>query len=204
MTKNAVEPTESRKNDVIGEAEQEKPAQKIIGRDKTPPRRKTRKDRTKELEGQLAESNDKYIRIRAEFENYRKRSQRDMADARALSKIATLEEILPVMDHFQMAMSASNSTDDLNTLKEGMNMILSEFERTFGNLGVEKIVTENQRFDPKIHEAVSTEASDTIADEHIMREWKAGYKLGDRLLRPAAVVVSSGPELSANDDQQKE
>ena len=153
MTKNAVEPIESRKNDVIGEAEQEKPAQKIIGRDKTPPRRKTRKDRTKELEGQLAESNDKYIRIRAEFENYRKRSQRDMADARALSKITTLEEILPVMDHFQMAMSASNSTDDLNTLKEGMNMILSEFERTFGNLGVEKIVTENQRFDPKIHEA---------------------------------------------------
>ncbi len=160
---------------------------------------------TTDNQEQLRESNDKLLRLRAEFDNFRKRSQRDIADARKLAKMGTIEEILPIMDQFQMAMSAANSSDDLGTLKQGMNLILTEFDRRFNNLGLERIATNDLAFDHNAHEAISTEPSTTIPEGHIIREWKAGYRFGERLLRPAGVVVSSGPPAGGEStDEQNE
>jgi molecular chaperone GrpE len=164
------------------------------------------KERLAELEAQVteltqkcAELQDKYLRSLADFDNFRKRSQRDQADARQLGKLLTLEEMLPVLDHFQMAMTAAGQNTDLATLKFGMDMILAEFQRAFESLGVAEIVTAaGTRFDPTQHEAVTTEASATVAEGLIVRPWKRGYRMGERVLRPAGVVVSTGAPPAAS------
>jgi molecular chaperone GrpE len=147
------------------------------------------------MEGALIESQEKVLRVRAEFDNFRKRTHRDLADARLIGKTITIEGILPVVDHFGMAMMAIDQDNaDIETLKQGMQMIQVEFERCLEGLGLEKISTVGERFDPNQHEGVSAEPSDDVPAEHIIREWKAGYRLGERLLRAATVVVSNGPE----------
>ncbi len=147
----------------------------------------------KSLEEQLREMNDKYVRARAELENYRKRMQRDASDIREYAKASTIEEFLTVFDHFQMAMDHVDQTPDFETLKQGMSMILAEFQKTFESLGVERVNAIGEQFNPAEHSAVAQEPSETVPKDQVIRQWKCGYRLGNRLLRPATVVVSSGP-----------
>ena len=158
-------------------------------------------DMVDQLSKQLAESQDKVLRLRAELDNLRKRNSRDINDARQNSKISTIEEILPVMDQFQMAVMAMESNSDLETIKQGMSMILNTFNSCFDNLGIKKLSSMGQVFDPNQHEAVSAEYSDEYETDIIIREWKSGYKLGERLLRPSTVVVSKGPEPVAEEEE---
>lgn len=148
----------------------------------------------KNIEEQLREANEKYIRYRAEMENYRKRMQREAGDLREYAKAATVEEFLTVYDHFQMAMSHIDQASDLDTIKQGMWMILDEFRKTFENLGVKQIDAAGETFDPNKHDAVAEEPSESVSAGKVVRQWKCGYQLGDRLLRPASVIVSRGPE----------
>lgn len=157
-------------------------------------RKPTLRDQVADLERKLAESQDRYLRTRAEFDNYRKRMQRDLSDARQFARIDTLETLLPVLDHFQMAMAYANQSPDYQTLKQGMDMILNEFERSWESLGVQRIVTVGKPVDPTCHEVVSTEASATVPEGTVLRETKSGYLVGERLLRAAGVVASSGPQ----------
>ncbi|MFO7820796.1 MAG: nucleotide exchange factor GrpE [Lentisphaeria bacterium] len=150
-----------------------------------------------ELEGlkkRLNDAEDKFVRSRAELENYRKRAQRETAEMREYSKVNTVEQFLPVFDHFQMAMMHVGENSDFETLKQGMDMILAEFRRTFDALGVEEVEAEGEKFDPNVHEAMSQEPSDEVPAGHVIRQWKCGYRMGERLLRPATVVVSCGPQ----------
>jgi molecular chaperone GrpE len=139
------------------------------------------------------EANDRFLRTRAEMENLRKRAQRDLTEAREYVKGATAAEFFSTYDHFQMAMAHAEESPDLNTLKQGMTMILAEFQRSFENLGIAVLDAAGKEFDPEQHEAVAQEPSDTVPAGVVLRQWKCGYKLGDKLLRPASVVVSSGP-----------
>ncbi len=152
------------------------------------------------LESQLREMEDRFLRARAEVENYRKRMQRESAEIREYTKVNTIQEFFSVLDHFQMAMDHVEQTPDFNTLKQGMTMILGEFRRTFENLGVQTVDATGAEFNPNEHEAVAQEPSDEVPRDHVLRQWKCGYKLGDRLLRPASVIVSSGPAAEDNDD----
>lgn len=145
---------------------------------------------TPDVQAICEELKDRLLRQHAEFENYRKRTQREFAAIRTQAKAATVEEFLPVYDHFGMALAHAN--DDGSVLHQGMEMILAEFKRTFENLGVEEMVTVGQPFDPNQHEAIAQEPSDEIPEGHILRQWKSGFRLGDKLLRPAGVVVSAG------------
>jgi len=138
-------------------------------------------------------ANDKYLRAKAELDNYRKRAQRDLTEARDYMKGVTLQEFFSPFDHFRMAMAHVEETPDVETMKQGMNMILGEFRKSFENLGVELVDATGQKFDPEQHEAVAQEASDDIPPGTVIRQWKCGYRMGDKLLRPATVVVSSGP-----------
>ena len=156
-------------------------------------KRKTRRQETEDLKQKIADAEEKYLRLYAEFDNFRKRSQRDLEITQTRSKMLILESILPILDQFHMAMDAtSQNSTDVKVLKQGMDMILAEFTNSFRNIDVKQIETIGQIFDPNIHEAVSTEASETVLEGYIIREWKAGYRLGDQLLRAASVVVSSG------------
>lgn len=152
------------------------------------------KNEVEQLKERLNEAEDKFVRSRADLENYRKRAQRETAEARQAAKVGTVEQFLPVFDHFQMAMHHVGENSDFETLKQGMDMILNEFSRTFETLGVKQIDATGQKFDPNIHEAMAQEPSSEIPAGQVLRQWKCGYRLGERLLRPATVVVSSGPE----------
>lgn len=147
-----------------------------------------------ELQKQLADATDKYLRTRADFDNYRKRVQRDIQDIRAQEKSGVIQGFLGVLDHFQMAREHAEKSTDPAIIKQGLDMIHSEFRQVLSGLGIELVQAEGQPFDPRLHEAVSEEASATVPAGGVIRQWKAGYRLGETLLRPAVVVVSSGPQ----------
>jgi molecular chaperone GrpE len=150
------------------------------------------------LRQQLEEWKDKSLRARADLDNYRRRVQREMGELRAQERAATLAALLSVLDHFQMARDHFAASPDLPAMKQGLDMIGDEFRNALASLGVQPFDATGQPFDPSQHEAVSQEASESVPAGHVLRQWKTGYRLGDQLLRPAVVVVSSGaPTASA-------
>ena len=150
--------------------------------------------KVKELEAKLAEAEDKRLRCYAEMDNLRKRTAKEMETLRLNVLQGTISPFLQVFDHFAMAVAASEKSDNLKSLLQGMKMIGNEFDKAFSELGVTKIDAVGQDFDPNLHEAVSQEASDTVPQGKVIRQWSCGYKTPLRLLKPAMVVVSSGPE----------
>lgn len=146
------------------------------------------------LARELAEANDKLLRLRAEYDNYRKRVFKDMEMSRQMARIDTVMPFLQVFDHLNMAMKSADVSDNIEALKQGLRMILGEYDRAFDELGVEKFDASGKTFDPAMHEAMANEASEEIPEGVVISQWSYGYKLGDRLLRPARVVVSKGSE----------
>lgn len=144
------------------------------------------------LEAELAELKDKHLRTIADYDNFRKRSFRELSDARMGARMDTLIPILNVFDHFRLAVSAAESAADMNSIRDGMKMISAELGKALADLGVEELDATGQKFDPEIHEAVAHESSD-IEEGTITKQWRCGYKLAGKILRPANVVVSSGP-----------
>lgn len=149
---------------------------------------------TEKLQQQLAEANDRLLRQRAEFDNFRKRSFKDLEQSRLLARIDTLTPFIQVFEHLSMAMKSTETSDNIEALKQGLSMILSEYEKAFDDIGVEKFDAVGQKFNPELHEAMSNQPSSEVAEGVVLLQWSSGYKLGGRLLRPARVVVSSGPE----------
>ena len=145
-----------------------------------------------DYQAQLAELQDKYLRKLAEFDNNRKRMAREFMEARDQARRATVGDFLTVYDYFSMGMSAIETAADIAVLKQGMEMIWAEFQRVLDGLNVKEIESVGKPFDANIHEAMSQEASDTVPEGVVIRQWKAGFKIGDKLLRPAMVVVSTG------------
>ena len=158
-----------------------------------PEKPETPEEKAAKLEKALLEMEDKRLRLLAEMENQRKRAVKDMEAVRYNTMTDTLHPFFQVFDHFAMAVAATETTTNMQTLLEGMKMIRMEFDRAFSDLGIERIDATGKDFDPNTHEAMSQEASDTVPAGKVIRQWSYGYKLGDRLLKPATVVVSSGP-----------
>ena len=158
------------------------------------------------LAAELADAQAKYLYLQAEYQNFRKRSVRDIADARSYAVSSTLVPFLSVVDYLGMAKSAAEQSDNLEALKQGMNMIIGEFDRALEELGVKKMKTVGEKFDPELHDAVGYEASDTVPEGCIIREWSGGFTIGEKLLRPARVLVSSGsaPADNGAETQAKE
>ncbi len=190
-TDRETEATEESAEEKVDDGELEEADEDTL--DDSEDRELTDPEKVKLLTGQLSSASEKYMRLRADLDNFRKRRAREMDDLRRNTRIDTLDQVLPVMDQFQMAVSAMQDSSDTETIKQGMEMILNTFSRCFENLGVEQVSTVGEEFDPIRHEAIATEASDEVEAEFIISEWKAGYKLGEHLFRPAVVVVSSGP-----------
>ena len=145
-----------------------------------------------QLKAELTELQAKYLYLQAEYQNFRKRSVRDIADARSYAVASTLVPFLSVVDYLGMAQAAAEQSDNLAALKQGMTMIIGEFDKALDELGVKKMNTAGAKFDPELHDAVGYEHSDTIPEGVIIREWTGGFKMGEKLLRPARVLVSSG------------
>jgi molecular chaperone GrpE len=146
----------------------------------------------------IAELNDKILRISADFQNFKNRKIRDMNEARHSASCMIIEEFITVFNHFNMAMQSVNNGDSIETVQQGMNMISREFNGVFKNIGVETISAVGEKFDPNLHDAISKEPSDEVEEGIVLQQWKPGYKYKDRLLQPATVVVSSGPQKEEN------
>ncbi|MCM8529758.1 MAG: nucleotide exchange factor GrpE [Lentisphaeraceae bacterium] len=152
----------------------------------------------------IADLQNAVLRAKADFDNFRKRTQRDIADARAYSKMSTVEEILPIFDTFKMAMQAANMDNaDLNTLLAGLNMIQNQFTQSFNALGVSEVDATGKDFDPKIHDAVVEQFSEELPVGKVISQQRSGYMMGEKLIRAATVIVSKGPETSESEEQEE-
>ena len=145
------------------------------------------------LEEQLAEMKGNYLRALAESENYRKRMAREILDTREQTRVKTIGEMVGIYDLLQMAVEHASKAADVAALRQGLEMSFGEFKRILKGMGVEVLDAVGQPFDPSIHEAMSTLNSDEVPDGVVLQQWKPGFKIGDKLLRPATVVVSKGP-----------
>ncbi|MBM3879285.1 MAG: nucleotide exchange factor GrpE [Verrucomicrobia bacterium] len=138
---------------------------------------------------------DKYVRAMADLENYRKRAVREKQEASRFANEALLNRLLPVLDSFDLALSATNGapTTDLESLQQGVAMIQSQLRSALAEAGVEEIDALGQPFDPNFHEAVSQRPSSETPDGHVLQQLRRGYRYRERLLRPASVVVATPP-----------
>ena len=144
------------------------------------------------LKKELAELKEKMLYLQADYQNYRKRTLKDIADARMLGVTSTLDPFLRVFDFLGMAQTAAAKSDNIEAIRQGVEMIIQEYIKAFEALGVKKQESIHQPFDPEWQEAVAQEPSETVPEGHVLREWTSAYRIGDRLLRPAKVVVSTG------------
>jgi molecular chaperone GrpE len=146
------------------------------------------------LEAQLAATDkekkdnwEKYLRAVADLENYRKRTKRDIDDAKSEAKTKVLKEILPVVDNLERALAHEGA--DAGAVLEGVRLVQRQFLTALERLEVTPVEAVGQPFDPNLHEAIGQEESDA-APGTVVKLLQTGYKLGDRLLRPALVVVA--------------
>ena len=144
------------------------------------------------LEEQLEEMRGNYLRALAELENYRKRMAREMNDLRETTRHRTISELLGIYDLLQMAVESARNAQDMAALRQGVEMTFGEVKRTLGGLGVETLEAAGQAFDPACHQAVGAEPSEEVPEGVVLRQWKPGFRIGGKLLRPAVVVVSKG------------
>ncbi len=148
-------------------------------------------DPWEQLEAEAAKWKDTSLRTAAEMDNLRKRTQREREEAIRYANQRLLEDLLPVIDNFEMGMMAAEQ-DKSSMIYIGMDMVRRQLNDFLENQGVEEIPTEGQ-FDPNLHDAVSQEPSDQPEGE-ILRTTRRGFKIRDRLLRPASVVVAAAKE----------
>ncbi len=138
---------------------------------------------------------DKYLRVVADFDNYKKRATRESQDSVKYANQALLERLLPVLDNFEAALGAANSASggNVESLKTGITMIHSQLKSVLADAGLEEIDASEQDFNPNLHEAVSQRETTEVPEGKIVQQLRKGYKLRDRLVRPATVVLAKKP-----------
>ena len=132
------------------------------------------------------------LRTAAELDNYRKRMAREMQDAARYANAGLLETLLPVLDNFDYGLQAAKAENEKSNITIGMSMVLKQIQDFLREQGVEEIATTGA-FDPNLHEAMTQQPSDDVPEGRILYQTRKGYRLRDRLLRPASVVISAGP-----------
>ena len=149
-------------------------------------------DEVAQLAAELAQAQERLLRLAADFDNFKKRATRDRDDARRSDSESVISRLLPVLDNFDMAMTAaSQASTSLDSLRTGVTMIHGQFRNLLGEVGVTSIDATGQPFDPSLHEAVSTCPGGDVPEGHVAQQVRRGYRLGDRLLRPASVIVAT-------------
>ncbi|MDA0713048.1 MAG: nucleotide exchange factor GrpE [bacterium] len=151
------------------------------------------------VQDDLAEVQDRYIRLAAEFENYKKRSEREKQSAVKYASEGLLHELLPIIDNLEQALTAaknysSSSNDKANqNMVTGLTMVLKQFQDVLSRFGITSFSALGQVFDPLKHEAVSEKETNDSKPGQVVEEYQKGYLLNDRLVRAARVVVAKAP-----------
>ena len=144
-----------------------------------------------QLQTDMERFRDLAMRTQADFENYRKRAIREKEEAIKYANASLMERLIPILDNFEFGIQAAR-TEGNPAVLVGLEMVAKQFQEFLASAGVEVIEAEGKPFDPNLHEAVGQESSDTVPEGAVIRQLRKGYKLRDRLIRPANVFVSKG------------
>lgn len=138
---------------------------------------------------------ERLLRTTADFDNFKKRAARERQEAVKYANESLIQKIIPVLDNFEMALAAAQSspTTDAKSFSEGVAMIHSQLRQLLSEAGLDDIIATDQAFDPNLHEAVSQQDSSDVAEGQVLQQLRKGYRLRDRLLRPATVIVAKTP-----------
>jgi len=156
------------------------------------------REQIEELKAKAAKADehwDRLLRAMADLENIKKRTARERQDAVKFANESLLTRLIPALDNFDMARAAADSTDGatVDSLKTGIALVHNQLKAALAEAGLEEIDATDRPFDPNLHEAVSQEESAEVPEGHVVRQLRKGYKLRERLLRPASVVVARKP-----------
>jgi molecular chaperone GrpE len=142
---------------------------------------------------ELAAANDRALRLQAEMQNLRNRTAREIADERRYAALPVLRDLLPVVDNIDRAIEAAEKAGEAENLLEGFRLVRQQLMTTLTQHQCEPITADGQPFDPNYHQAILQQPSADVPAGHVMMVTQTGYKLHDRVVRPAQVIVSSGP-----------
>ena len=148
-----------------------------------------------QLRGEKSQLLDRLARLQAEFDNARKREIKERADSRDYTVSNTLEPFLSVMDNFQLALKADGTAEQL---RAGVELILKQMEDALKGLNVQAVETVGTQFDPRVHEALGSIETKEFPDHQVLEEIRRGYKIRDKLLRPALVRIAANPDQVAD------
>jgi len=143
-----------------------------------------------EAHAEIAKLKDAYMRTAADFDNYRKRSRREVDDARKAGREELLKELLPVFDNLERAIQSAQKATDLKAVAEGVSMVGKQFDGTLGRLQITRVPTIGNMFDPSLHEAIQQVETNDHPPGTVVAEVQPGYATGERLIRAAMVVVA--------------
>lgn len=149
-------------------------------------------DERERLAAELQESHDKYLRLYADFENYKKRVSREKEELLQYGNERLLSELLPVVDHLEMALRHA-SNDVGSGLVQGVEITLKELKKTLHKFGLTEIEADGKPFDPLVHHAMTQVERDDVEENMVIEEYRKGYMLKDRVIRAAMVAVSKKP-----------
>jgi molecular chaperone GrpE len=163
----------------------------------TPPAPSKQEDQLATAKQEAAANYDRYTRAVADLENFRKRTLREKEELRQYAASGLMEDVIPILDNLTLGLAAAKQQTEVKGIVDGVTLVLEQFKTTLGRHGLKEISPAGQRFDPNFHECISHQPSGDIAEEHVMQVVRPGYSLNGRLLRPASVIVSSGPATEA-------
>lgn len=146
-----------------------------------------------ELKAEAEKYKNEFLYLRAEFDNFRKNTIKERSEYLKYGSEHLVVEILNVLDNFERALETKVTGDNFNTYVKGVEMTASELRGVLKSHGVTDVATHGAPFDPNMHEALGSEASNDVPPGHIIRVYKKPYKLHDKLIRPGQVVVASKP-----------
>jgi len=146
---------------------------------------------SKKLKEDFENLNNQYIRLAADFDNYRKRQEQERAGLIAYGAQDAMKKLIEVLDNFDRAKQSIENTEDANQVKESFNVLYNQMFENLSKLGLEVIDTQGKEFDPNFHEAVMQTPTNEHPENHVIMELQKGYKLGDKVLRPALVNVAT-------------
>ena len=155
------------------------------------PAEETEESAFAKLQGDLERFRDLALRSEADMQNFRKRASREKEDAIKYANTSFLDRLMPILDNFEMGLAAARS-DKNSAILAGLDMVSKQFQDFLSEVGAQPIDAVGRKFDPNLHEAISQEENEQVPEGVVIRQVRRGYKLKDRLLRPANVVVSKG------------
>ena len=145
-------------------------------------------------QAEAADMKSRYLRSVADMENYRKRIGREKQDIIRSAAAGVIESLLPVLDNMKLGLQAANNHPEAKDVTIGFKMVDDQLKKTLSEQGLEELIPDGETFDPNLHECIAHQPSDEVDEDKVIQTVRAGYRLNERLIRAANVIVSSGPQ----------